>query len=89
MDPQEERRQRAIRRVEAKRSFRMHLAVYVVVNAFLVFIWGTTSPGDYFWPIWPMAGWGIGLAFHAWATFGLRSISETEIQREMERDRTG
>ena len=40
--------------------------------------------GSYFWPFWPLAGWGIGLAIHAWETF--RSpISESAIQREMQR----
>ena len=27
-------------------------------------LWLITSPGGYFWPIWPMLGWGFGLAAH-------------------------
>jgi hypothetical protein len=27
----------------------------------LVLIWAVTSPGGYFWPIWPMMGWGVAL----------------------------
>jgi 2TM domain len=87
-------RQRAIKRLEAKREFSGHAIAYVTVNALLVVIWAVTSRPGYFWPIWPMLGWGIGLAFHAWSTFGQRPISEADIRREMEResrrtDRTG
>lgn len=44
-------------------AFRAHLNVYLVVSAFLVFVWAFTSRG-YFWPAWPMAGWGIALVLH-------------------------
>jgi hypothetical protein len=34
----------------------------------LIAIWAITTLG-YFWPIWPILGWGAFLALHAW--FGL------------------
>ena len=45
---------------------------------------GATGAG-YFWPGWVLGGWGIGLLFHAWATFGQKPIHEDEIRREMDR----
>jgi hypothetical protein len=45
------------------KGFPEHLTAYVAVNAFLILIWVLTGFG-YFWPIWPMAGWGIGVAIH-------------------------
>ncbi len=48
---------------EAKRGFLAHLASYVIVNAFLIFINLYTSP-DSLWFFWVLGGWGIGLAFH-------------------------
>jgi class 3 adenylate cyclase len=45
-------------------SFKNHLTLYVLVNAMLIGIWAA-SGGGYFWPIWPLLGWGIGLAGHA------------------------
>jgi uncharacterized ion transporter superfamily protein YfcC len=84
MDDQE-RREAAVKRVKAKRDFRNHLAVYVVVNSFLVVIWALSGAG-YFWPIWAIVGWGIGLAFNAWNVYFEKPISEEEIRREMDKD---
>lgn len=44
-------------------SFRIHLTIYVLVNALLIGIWAA-SGGGYFWPVWSILGWGIGLAAH-------------------------
>lgn len=44
-------------------SVRIHSAVFVLVNTLLVAIW-LLAGGGYFWPIWPMLGWGLGLAVH-------------------------
>jgi hypothetical protein len=34
------------------------------------------------WPIFVTFGWGIGLVFHAWDTYGRKPVTEGEIQRE-------
>lgn len=80
----DERRKNAIARIENKRAFWQHLVTYVVVNAFLVMIWALTGAG-YFWPIWVIGPWGIGLVMHAWTVFGQKPISEEDIRREMGR----
>ncbi len=46
-----------------------HAVVYALVMALLVFIWLTTG-ADCFWPQWPIAGWGLLLALHAWFAGG-------------------
>ncbi|MDH5374011.1 MAG: 2TM domain-containing protein [Acidimicrobiia bacterium] len=84
MDDQETSREAAIKRLKGKRDFKSHLATYVVVNSMLVAIWALSGRG-YFWPIWPMAGWGIGLVLNAWTVYFQKPISEDEIRREMER----
>jgi class 3 adenylate cyclase len=53
-------------------SVRIHLAVYVVVNVMLVGIWAA-SGGGYFWPVWPILGWGIGVGCHAAPSLANRS----------------
>src|SRR3712207_7042354 len=40
-------------------SLKIHLTVYVAVNLILIAIWAVAG-GGYFWPIWPILGWGIG-----------------------------
>ena len=44
-------------------SFKIHLTVYLLVNVFLIGVWAA-SGGGYFWPIWPVLGWGLALALH-------------------------
>ncbi len=79
-----DRRSRAVVRLRKKREFRTHLFVYVVVNAALIVIWAVTGAG-FFWPVFPLLGWGIGVVFHAQDAYGNHEISEEDIRREMER----
>ena len=58
-----ELRRLAARRADMKLAFRSHLFAYGIVNAGLVVINMMTSP-DYWWFIWPMMGWGLGLVAH-------------------------
>jgi len=53
------------------------------VNLFLIGIWALSDQG-YFWPIWVILGWGVGLLLNGWDVYFRRPISEEEIQREME-----
>lgn len=78
-----ERREAAIKRLKAKRDFRTSLLVYVLVNALLVVIW--SLDGGYFWPIWPILGWGLGVALQGWNAYVRRPITDDEIRREMGR----
>lgn len=80
----DDQRRAAIQRLGAKRDFRIHLAVFVLVNTMLVIIWAVTG-GGFFWPIWPIGGWAIGLAAHAFNTFYQRPITEDDIEAEMRR----
>ena len=57
-----------------RRDFYGHLLSYVLVNMFLVVINLVTVP-SYFWAIWPILGWGLGLAFHGVETFFRNSES--------------
>lgn len=85
MSSEEERREAAIEHLKAKREFATHVAAYVIVNTGLVIIWALSGAG-YFWPIWAIAGWGVGLAFHAWNVYGgSRAITEDDIRAEMSR----
>ena len=78
-------RDKAVRRLKKQRDFRSHLLVYVLVNTFLVVIWLLTGPHGFFWPVFLIAGWGIGVIMNAWDVYGRQEITEDDIQREMHR----
>jgi eukaryotic-like serine/threonine-protein kinase len=46
-----------------RQSFKIHLTFYALVNVLLIGIWAA-SGGGYFWPVWPILGWGIAVAGH-------------------------
>jgi hypothetical protein len=72
-----EQREKATRhQFKKQRELRSHLVTFVLVNTFLVAIWLATSvaAGEpiFFWPIFPILGWGLGLAVQAWQVLGER-----------------
>ena len=83
-----ELRRRAEKRLAAKRGLMTHLLAYLLVNGSLVTIWFATSPDSFFWPMFPILGWGIGLAFNTWDVYS-PSPSEARIRAEMDRLRRG
>ena len=77
-------RERAVKRLKKRRDFYGHILVYLLVNAFLVVIWAVTTPGGFFWPVFPLVGWGIGVVMNAWDVYVAEEVSEDRILREME-----
>lgn len=53
----------ALKRVRKLRGFYSHLTIYAIVITGLVIINWLTSP-HYWWVLWTMMGWGIGLLAH-------------------------
>ncbi len=53
-------------------GFVIHATVYVAVNILLVVIWALTWTG-FPWFVFPLLGWGIGLAAHGAAYASQRS----------------
>jgi hypothetical protein len=81
---EQELREEALTSLKKKRDFRGHVFIYVAVNTMLVVIWAVTG-AHFFWPIFPILGWGVGVAANAWDVYGRKPISEDEIRREAER----
>ena len=54
----------AKRRVLLKEVVKWHIIIYLIINALLCAIYYLTTPTGYFWPIWSIIGWGIGLIIH-------------------------
>lgn len=75
----------AKKRIVIKKSFQWHLAAYVLNNTFLVAIYFATS-SNYFWPIWPILGWGLGVAIHGIiVSYMLSDIYRSNISNEYNR----
>jgi len=83
-DRADPRRERAIKRLKKRRDFYTHLVVFTLVNGFLIAIWAVTGAG-FFWPVFPMVAWGIGLIMNAWDAFRDEDFDEEHIQREIRR----
>jgi len=89
---EEEIYQQARKRVEEKKGFFTHLAVYIIVNIMLVLIWAFPSGGGYPWFLWPLGGWGIGLVFHFLGVFVFSKRTDwekREVEKEAEKLRKG
>jgi hypothetical protein len=77
-------RERAVKRLKKRRDFYGHVLFYLLVNSFLVVIWAVTSGGGFFWPVFPLVGWGIAVVMNAWDVYVSDEVSEDRIQHEME-----
>ncbi|AWS42545.1 2TM domain-containing protein [Streptosporangium sp. 'caverna'] len=57
-------------------GLRIHLLFYVLANLAQVVVWRVYDPEHFFWPLWSIVFWGIGLAFHFWSVHS-RPTSKT------------
>ena len=84
---EEEIYRQARKRVEEKKGFYVHFAVYIIVNIILVIIWAITG-ADYPWFLFPLGGWGIGILFHFLGVFVFSRQTDWErraVEKEAER----
>jgi 2TM domain len=74
----------AKKRVGAMRGVFLHALIYATVMVGLVGL--NLYTGGAMWSLWPLAGWGIGLAAHALAVFGRvpRALSSWEERKVQE-----
>ncbi|WP_240905197.1 2TM domain-containing protein [Flagellimonas oceani] len=88
-----EKYNRAKKRVDELKGFYIHLAIYIVINAFILV--NIYLRNDNFWS-WEhfitLIAWGVGLLFHASKTFGFNPFlskdwEERQIQKYMDEDK--
>ena len=66
-------------------SFKRHLFTYLIMNVFFWVVWylsGGYDVNSFPWPVWPMIGWGIGIAFHYVNAYVLPKSNATEREYE-------
>jgi 2TM domain len=49
-------------------------------------IWAVTDLHGFFWPVFPIVGWGIIVVLNAWDVFWRPGITEEEIEHEIKRE---
>jgi hypothetical protein len=71
-------------------GFKASLASYFFVNCLLVAVWFFSSGyNSYFWPIWPMLGWGLGLAFQYYGAYHSTRLFSAEQEYEKLKEEYG
>ena len=78
-------RDRAVKRLKKRRDLQGHLLVYALVNSLLIVIWFMTGANGFFWPIFPIAFWGIGVVMNVWDVYRGEGFTDEQIDREMAR----
>ncbi len=77
----------ARRRAGAKLGWYVHATLYVLVNI-VIFAMSKYAFGDRPWSVFPLLGWGLGVALHGVSVFVLGSgsgLRERMVQKERER----
>ena len=80
----------AFRTVKKEKRFYKHFGTWLIFSVFFILLNYFTSRGE-FWAIYPIMGWGVGVASHALGVFGLpgfgKSWEAKRYEKEMERYR--
>ena len=69
MNTEDKKYRKALEKVRRMRGFYIHLVTYILINTMLFLLNIMTSP-NVLWFYWPLLGWGIGIAMHAFYVFG-------------------
>ena len=79
--------EKAAKKVKELKKFYENLTSFCIVIPFLAFL-NLMTTTEYLWFLWPMLGWGIGIAFHAVSVFGIgKSWEEKKIRELMEEEK--
>jgi hypothetical protein len=85
----DERRQVALRRIHARRKFKISLVIFVSVNAVLLATWAALALADVHThsQLWPypiaMGLWAAYVAFQGYSAYRGKRYTEEQIQREL------
>ncbi|HEY0092086.1 MAG TPA: 2TM domain-containing protein [Flavobacterium sp.] len=94
---EQQRLERATKRVKSIAGFYRHLMIYIIINLFLIGAkYFTLDPGEEFWEFSTFTTalfWGFGVAFHALGVFTNsvmfgRDWEERKIRQYMEKNKS-
>ena len=64
------------------RDFTSHLIAYLVINTAFAVIWAIAGRG-FFWPVFPLVGWGIGLSSQHFNVVLRGQITDADVRRKL------
>ena len=78
-------REQIRKRIKRQHEFQKYLSVWFGVSLMLTIIWWLSPGPQYFWPVWPMFGMGIGAFFQWRAAYGTppREITDADIDAKI------
>jgi 2TM domain-containing protein len=62
--------------IAEKRGLQWHIASYIVVNLVAIILWWILTPDIFFWPLYSLGAWGIGLIAHIWTYLAMSSAAK-------------
>ena len=77
-------REREARQILKRRTFYLHLSIYIAVNLMLIGIWALAG-GGFPWFLFVLMGWGIGIVAHGASAFLLAHPDDIVLEREQRR----
>ncbi|MBN2066115.1 MAG: 2TM domain-containing protein [Candidatus Thermoplasmatota archaeon] len=86
MAPDDELRKKARKIAKEKSDFYIHFVIYIAVNLLLIAIWWVTlGPYGFPWFVFPLFGWGIGVAAHGISAFRGEGYIEQQAEKEYQK----
>ena len=64
------------------RDFQAHVFAYLVINLAFVLIWALDGQG-FFWPVFSLVGWAIGLSFQHFSMVLRGQITDEQVRRKL------
>jgi hypothetical protein len=70
------------KQAKERADFKIHLTVYAITMATLWIVWFFTGGIDsHPWPIYPTAGWGVGVIFNYLGVFRFAKAADREYEK--------
>ncbi len=94
MEANQQQKDEQLWKIAEKRArFKKHLTTYLIMNSFFWVLWFFSEKeyhGGVPWPVWPMLGWGIGVAFQYFDAFHNDKLTNTQKEYEkLKREKEG
>lgn len=82
MNPNYESYLQTAAQLQRWRDFQAHVGAYLVINTVFVLIW-TRNRRRFFWPAYPLIGWGLGLSFQHFSAVLRGQITDDDVRRKL------